>query len=199
MTTGLSFAAIDVETANAKRGSICSIGIAVVRDGTRVGTHAWLCRPPAPLDYFGQMQMFKHKITPDRVAAEPTFAQRWPEVLREIGNLPVVAHNANFDMDNIRQACNFSGVPVPRWEFGCTCEWAKGQFADMPNHQLKTVTRLLGIELRNHHEADSDAAAAADLAVHLARFAGATTLPELADATGSSLRRMTSSGIERRR
>ncbi|MFE3759481.1 exonuclease domain-containing protein [Nocardia tengchongensis] len=199
MTPGLSFAAIDVETANAKRGSICAIGVAVVRDGARVDTRSWLCRPPAPLDYFGQMQMFKHKITPEMVAAEPAFARRWPEVLRLVGDLPVVAHNASFDMDNIRQACNFSRVPVPRWEFGCTCEWAKDQFADLPNHQLKTLTRRLGIELKNHHAADSDAAAAADLAVHLARHARASTLSELAGATGSGLRRMTSSGIERRR
>ena len=68
MTNGSSFAAIDVETANAKRGSICSIGVAIVRDGARVGTHSWLCRPPAPLDYFGPMQIYKHKITPETVS-----------------------------------------------------------------------------------------------------------------------------------
>ncbi|MTE14141.1 DNA polymerase III subunit epsilon [Nocardia sp. CT2-14] len=195
----MSFAAIDVETANAKRGSICSIGVAVVRDGVRVGTREWLCRPPAPLDYFGQMQMYIHKITPGMVAAEPTFAQRWPEVLREVGDLPVVAHNAAFDMDNIRQACNISGMPVPEWKFGCTREWSKAHLADMPNHRLKTITRLLGITLQNHHQADADAAAAAELTVLLAGFAGARTLPELAETTGTGLCQMTASGIERRR
>lgn len=33
MIPGLDFVAVDVETANRKRGSVCSIGLARVRDG----------------------------------------------------------------------------------------------------------------------------------------------------------------------
>ncbi|MFC4127218.1 hypothetical protein [Nocardia rhizosphaerae] len=71
----LSFAAFDVETANPARGSICSLGVAVVRDGVRVRTHSLLCRPPAAVGDFAPFNVRIHRITPARVADAPTFAE----------------------------------------------------------------------------------------------------------------------------
>jgi DNA polymerase III subunit epsilon len=59
---GLSFAALDVETPNSSRGSVCSIGVAIVRDGELVAQHSWLCQPPST--GFDTMNMSIHGIHP---------------------------------------------------------------------------------------------------------------------------------------
>ncbi|MEV5836777.1 exonuclease domain-containing protein [Nocardia sp. NPDC052112] len=189
MTTDLSFAAFDVETANPKRGSICSIGVAVVRGGVRVATHTWLCRPPAPIGEFSPYNVRVHKITPADVAGQPGFAQRLPEVLAVIGGLPVVAHNAAFDMDNLTRACSFTGADLPDWMYGCTYAWSKRQLS-LEKYRLPYVAGALGVTLDDHHHAGADAAATADIAIGLAALAGANSLADLATANGSQLQRL---------
>ena len=102
---GLDFVALDVETANARRGSICAIGAAVVRDGVVVSTHSWLTRPPAGLDHFDGINISLHGITPDMVADQRTFAERLDQLQEVTGGLPLVAHNAGFDVGALREAC----------------------------------------------------------------------------------------------
>ncbi|GGK46119.1 exonuclease domain-containing protein [Nocardia camponoti] len=182
----LSFAAFDVETANPRRGSICSIGVSIVLDGVRTQTHSWLCKPPAAASEFSPWNVRVHKITPATVAGQPEFAQRLVEVIAAVGDLPVVAHNASFDMDNMTRACQFSGVRVPEWQYGCTLDWARRQL-DLGGYKLNQVAAALGVALHNHHEAGADAAAAADIAVGLARLAGAGDLHGLARANGGRL------------
>lgn len=182
----LSFAAFDVETANPARGSICSIGIAIVRNGVRVRTESLLCRPPAAVGSFAPFNVRIHRITPAVVVGEPTFAQRLPEVRELVGELPVVAHNAVFDMNNLTRACEFSGVPLPGWTYGCSLGWAKRQLV-LGDYKLKTVANALGVRLDRHHEAGADAAAAADITIALARIARVRTIHELARAGGKPL------------
>lgn len=186
MTSNLTFAAFDVETANRNRGSICSIGVAIVRNGVRVRTHSWLCRPPAGIDGFDAWNMKIHKITPDMVAGQPTFAQRWPEVLDTVAGLPVVAHNASFDITAVSQACAHSRTTMPTWRYGCTLEWSKHHLP-LPRYGLKYVAAALGVTLNRHHDAGADADAAADIAVRLATRTGAHDLDALAAASGTRL------------
>jgi len=148
---------LNVETANPKRGSICSIGVAVVRGGVRVATHTWLCRPPAPIGEFSPYNVRVHKITPADVAGQPGFAQRLPEVLAVIDGLPVVAHNAAFDMDNLTRACSFTGADLPDWMYGCTYAWSKRQLS-LEKYRLPYVAGALGVTLDDHHHAGADAA-----------------------------------------
>ncbi|MFB7878853.1 exonuclease domain-containing protein [Nocardia sp. NPDC056064] len=189
MTENLSFAAFDVETANPKHGSICAIGVAIVHKGRRVATHSWLCRPPAVVGEFAARNMRIHMITPNLVAKQPSFAQLLPRVLDTVGDLPVVAHNAVFDMGNLSRACEFSGIVSPGWQYGCTYAWSKRQLR-LGSYKLNQVAAALGIVLDNHHEAGADAAAAADVAISLARMAGAHDLADLARINGTRLARL---------
>ncbi|MET8648922.1 3'-5' exonuclease [Nocardia aurea] len=186
MINDLSFASFDVETANPRRGSICAIGVTVVRGGVHVSTHSWLCKPPEPVHEFGEWNMRVHKITPRTVAYQPGFARRLPEVLAVIGDLPVVAHNAPFDMDNLARACEFSGVDTPDWHYGCTLAWSKHRLT-LPKYRLPVVAEALGVPLLRHHDAGADSRAAADITIGLAALTGARNLPELARAHGDTL------------
>ena len=81
----LDFVAVDVETANAQRGSICSFGLSVVRSGKVVRTEDWLTRPPRQLDHFEGRNIGIHGITPGMVKHAPSFRQRLAQVLEVIG------------------------------------------------------------------------------------------------------------------
>ncbi|MFJ4657928.1 exonuclease domain-containing protein [Nocardia sp. NPDC088792] len=175
---GMSFAAIDVETANSARGSVCAVGVAVVRDGRRVVTESWLCRPPEGVDFFSWHNIRVHGISAVRVAGEPTFGERWPEVLRVVDELPVIAHNAGFDSSAIREACGHSGIRAPEWEFACSLAISR-RHLDLESYRLPNVAEALGIARFSHHDAAADAAAAADIVLALAERTGAGSLTEL--------------------
>ncbi|GAB2558028.1 3'-5' exonuclease [Nocardia heshunensis] len=175
---GLSFAAIDVETANSARGSICSVGVTVVRDGERTASESWLCRPPEGLEFFAWHNIRVHGISAGMVAGQPAFAERWPEVLGLVGELPVIAHNAGFDSGAIREACARSGIHAPAWDFSCTLVLAR-RHLDLESYKLPNVAAALGIEFTNHHDAGADAAAAAEIVLALATRTGAESLAAL--------------------
>ncbi|MGW5108073.1 exonuclease domain-containing protein [Nocardia sp. NPDC004123] len=175
---GLSFAAIDVETANSARGSICAVGVTVVRDGRHEETSSWLCRPPAGLDFFNWHNIRVHGISAAMVADKPEFAQRWAEVESLVGELPVIAHNVGFDSSAIREACGRSGIRIPAWSYSCSLALARRHLS-LDSYRLPHVAAALGIDFTNHHDAAADAAAAADIVIALAARAGVDSLSAL--------------------
>ena len=112
----LSFVALDFETANSFRGSPCAVGMVRVLDGEVVETRRLLMRPPSSVDGFDDFNIGLHGITPAMVKGEPRFRDRLPEIVAFVGDLPVVAHNAAFDLGVIRDACDESNVRWPTLE-----------------------------------------------------------------------------------
>ena len=84
--------------------------LAVVEDGRVVEKVGWLIRPPAGHDVFSEWNIRIHGITPDRVVDAAGWADQMDDLLAAIGERPVVAHNARFDMGVMRAACFASGV-----------------------------------------------------------------------------------------
>lgn len=154
------------------------MGVSVVLEGVRVATHSWLCRPPGSVDFFAYHNVRVHGISPVMVADQPLFAQRWPEVLHAVADLPLVAHNAGFDSGAVREACGLSGIDAPSWDFSCSLALAR-RHLDLDSYRLPQVAEALGVELISHHNAAADAQAAADIVVALARRAGVGSLAEL--------------------
>ncbi|WP_222272389.1 exonuclease domain-containing protein [Modestobacter marinus] len=177
---GLDFVAIDVETANARRGSICAIGVAVVRSGVVVSTHSWLTRPPAGLDEFDWFNVDLHGITPEMVADQPTFAERLDQLLRLADGLPLIAHNAAFDIGALREACIAADRAWPTTDYACSLIMAR-RALDLISYRLPMVSTECGVDLIDHHEAGSDALACAHIVLEIARrrnvdtFAGLCT------------------------
>ena len=85
-----AFIALDFETANGKRTSICSVGMVKVVNNEIVESFYTLVNP---FDYFSQTNIEVHGITPEDVIDAPSFEYVFPYMMQFIDKLPVVAHN----------------------------------------------------------------------------------------------------------
>lgn len=175
---GLDFVAFDVETANCHRGSVCAIGATVVRAGEVTSVHSWLTRPPDALNFFDGFNVALHGITQEMVAGQPTFLQRLDQLLALAPGLPLVAHNAAFDIGAIREACIVEDRPWPRLDYGCSLVMARRSL-DLITYRLPVVAYECEVDLKAHHDAAADATACAKVVLEIARRRGATSLPEL--------------------
>lgn len=84
------FAAIDFETANGKRTSVCSVGVVVVRGGEVVDTFYRLIRPRP--NFYSHFMTAIHGLRYEDTADAPDFASVWREIEPRIEGLPLVAH-----------------------------------------------------------------------------------------------------------
>lgn len=82
----LDFAAIDFETANAERTSVCSVGIIVVRGGEIVHRYYSLIRPEP--DYYNYHNTRVHGLTAADTESARIFPDVWAEVEPLIAGLP---------------------------------------------------------------------------------------------------------------
>jgi DNA polymerase III epsilon subunit-like protein len=177
---GRRFAAIDVETANAQRASICAVGIAVVEDGEVAERHHWLVRPPDGYGDFSSFNTRIHGIRAADVVDAPAFASLIPQISDLLSGLPVVAHNASFDIGAIRLACLASEAPMPTFHFTCTMALARAML-QLPSYSLPFCAEALGIEMGQHHDPLADAEASARIALALLNREEADGLDALLD------------------
>lgn len=190
---GLTFCAIDFETANAYRGSPCAVGLARVIDGEIVETRRHLMRPPAGYDDFDPWNVEIHGITKAMVKGEPRFRERLPGILAFIGDLPVVAHNAAFDLGVLREACEFSNVPWPTLSYACSLVLARQTYS-LLSYSLPWVAEAAGAPLDAHHEPEADAIASARILLDIAVRRECDTLDDVLASARCTMGSLTADG-----
>lgn len=160
------FAAIDFETANGQRSSVCSVGVVVVRGGEVVDSYYSLIRPRP--NYYHYLNTEIHGLDMEDTRHERLFPEVWAEVAAMVGDLPFVAHNAAFDSNCLKAAFASYGMDYPGYTFHCTCVAARQHFGkQLPNHRLETVAAACGYDLTHHHNALADAVACAHIAMKI--------------------------------
>ena len=160
------FAAIDFETANCCRSSVCSVGVVVVRGGVVTDTFYSLIHPEP--DYYSWQCQAVHGLGPADTARAPLFPQVWAQIEPLIAGLPLVAHNSPFDEGCLKAVFRVYQMDYPDYTFRCTCRAARRHFGKrLPNHQLHTVAKACGYDLKNHHHALADAEACARIAMEI--------------------------------
>lgn len=150
------FAAIDFETANGRRSSVCSVGIVIVRDGKIVDKFYSLIQPTP--NYYTEWTTQIHGLTRKHTDGQPRFPEVWEQVATLISGLPLVAHNRPFDEGCLRAVFAAYGMKYPEYEFHCSL-LASRRCLRLPNHKLHTVSAACGYDLENHHHALADAEA----------------------------------------
>lgn len=161
----LNFAAIDFETANQNRSSVCSVGLVVVRGGEIVDKFYDLIHPTP--DFYAYWNVCVHGITAEDTQNAPLFPEVWSLIEPRIEGLPLVAHNSPFDEGCLKAVFASYRLPYPNYHFYCTCRAARRCLPELPNHKLETVSRWCGYDLTNHHHALADAEACAAIALRL--------------------------------
>ena len=96
------FAAIDFETANEQPSSVCSVGIVIVRYGIPEQTIYRLIRPEP--DYYLYRNTMIHGLSAIDTDNARVFSHVWKEIEPFIQDLPLVAHNAQFDEGCLKAA-----------------------------------------------------------------------------------------------
>ena len=171
------FVAIDFETANQQRCSVCSVGIVIVHDGKIADTFYSLIKPePNFYSYFCQQV---HGLSRRDTDSAPIFPEVWQEIVQRVLRffpseqadmpaIPFVAHNARFDEGCLKAVFQVYQMDYPDYRFHDTLAAARRQFGhSLPNHQLHTVAAACGYDLRRHHYALADAEACAAIALYL--------------------------------
>ena len=176
----MNFIALDFETANPNRSSICSVGFAVVKRGKIVESQHIYVRPN-PNWYHGWHTTI-HGITHEHTKDEPTFRQLWKDLKPYLHNQTIIAHNAAFDLSVLRYALDESNLRYPDLEYHCSYRIAK-ETLNLPNHKLDAIAKHFRIKL-NHHDAESDARASAEIALRLMEKFRADSLEELSAMLG---------------
>lgn len=159
------FAAIDFETANNNRSSVCSVGIVIVRDRQIVDKIYRLIHPRP--NFYTRWTTAIHGMTARDTEGAPDFSRVWAEISPMIAGMPLVAHNSPFDQGCLKAVHQLYDMPYPEYEFYCTCRTARRSLTHLPNHQLHTVAMACGFDLKNHHHALADAEACAIIALKL--------------------------------
>ncbi len=158
-----NFAAIDFETANECRSSVCSVGVVVVRGGVVADSFYSLIHPEP--DYYQRFCQEVHGLGAEDTDGAPVFPDVWKKIEPLIGDLPLVAHNSPFDEGCLREVFQVYQMDYPEYEFFDTCATSRRVFGRrLPNHQLQTVAAACGYDLTRHHHALADAEACAAIA-----------------------------------
>ena len=97
-----NFAAIDFETANNERSSVCSIGIVIVRGEEIVDTFYSLIKPEP--EYYNYWCSQVHGLCSNDTTDAPIFPEVWKQIEPLIKGLPLVAHNKPFDESCLKQS-----------------------------------------------------------------------------------------------
>ncbi len=153
----MNFVAIDVETAQGSRWSICQIGLAIVENGAITQTISRLVQPPG--NKYSEWNTRVHGITPDMTYNAPFFEDVWNEIQPLVEGNKLVAHNSSFDINCLEQTLDFYGLPIPNME--CDCTYAR------TGVKLNEICDAFEIEFTNHHNAVSDAEACAKVYLKL--------------------------------
>ena len=160
------FAAIDFETANGERSSVCSVGVVVVRGGEVVDRIYRLIQPEP--NYYNYWNTRVHGLTREDTDGAAVFPSVWAEIAPRIEGLPLVAHNSPFDEGCLKAVFRTYGMDYPGYRFFCTCRASRRAFkGELPNHQLQTVAAHCGYDLALHHHALADAEACARIALQI--------------------------------
>ena len=159
------FAAIDFETANYDRSSVCSVGVVIVRDGEIVDKFYSLIQPEP--NYYNYWCTQVHGLCRTDTDSAPVFPEVWAQIEPLIEGLPLVAHNRPFDEGCLRAVFRTYQMDYPEYEFLDTLAASRRLQPDLENHQLQTVAAACGFCMENHHHALADAEACAWIAREL--------------------------------
>ena len=148
------YVAFDLETTGLyRRDTIIEIGAVRMKQGKEIDRFQTFVHPgkklhPKVVELTG--------ITDDMLKGAPTVAEVLPKFREFVGDSVLVAHNADFDMNFVRRACEQLGID---WDMTCvdTLTIAQCLMPEMGRFSLDAVAKKFDMADFNHHRAGDDA------------------------------------------
>lgn len=165
--TAPDFVVVDVETACARVGSICQIGIVGFRNGVAMFEYETLVDPR---DRFSSFNTRIHGITGDRVRGAPTFGDIHDVIDGHLCGRITVAHSS-FDKGALAAACTTHACASIETTWLDSVRVARRAWPELASHRLNVLAGFLGLRHR-HHDALSDAHAAGMVIVRAIEHTG---------------------------
>lgn len=107
-----------------------------------------------------------HNITNEMVIGAPKLIDVLSELKEFLGEQPIVAHNAKFDLGFIVMGLQREKMKLSSALIYCSCKMARVTHKEVQNHKLGTLVQELNIPLVNHHRALDDAYASLKIFIH---------------------------------
>lgn len=160
-----TFIVFDIETTGLsyKHDKITEIGAIKVKNGEIIDEFSALINPKVKIP---KKIIELTGITDEMVSDKPTINTILPSFMDFVGDNPLVAHNASFDISFIKENCKkfnmkFSNTIID------TLSLSKLLIPKLKRYKLNHLAKHFNIELKNHHRAVDDAKATAEIFINL--------------------------------
>lgn len=174
----MKYAALDLECATSDVGNICEVGLVVMENGVEIDRYRSLVRPV--IESFGDWQRWNFDYGLSDTLRAPAFPVVWKKIIELIGDVPVVAHNAQMvECKHLAQAFShheLDASEIP--SFYCTLELARKAWPDLDKHGIKFLSKQFQWKL-DHHNPESDARVCAAVVEKAVEEAGMSSWQEL--------------------
>ena len=153
------YVALDVETPNRYNNRMSAIGLAVIENGEITDQFFSYVNPETFFDDFNTRLT---GISAAAVADAPTFPELWRRLEPILSSGILLAHNAVFDLGVLKKCLQDYGIFwLPSVKYSCTVQMGRTLLPKI-SHKLDALCTYYGIPL-NHHQADSDCLACAEI------------------------------------
>ena len=145
---------LDIETTGLfyKTEKITEIGAVKVKDGEIIDTFETFVNPEIPIP---QRIVELTGITDDMVKDAETIDKVMPKFLEFIGNLKLVAHNADFDVGFLKYNAENLGLEMNN-DYIDSLALSRQLFPEFKKHKLGILAEKFGINVENAHRALDD-------------------------------------------
>lgn len=154
----------DLETTglSPRNCEIIEIAAVIVSGGQQGASFHTYVTPSGPIPY----EITKLTgITDEMVGGAPGQEEAVRAFFEFMGDRPVCAHNANFDVSFLRAACKKFGIQKEFCSID-TVEMSRVLLPHLKRHKLNVIADELGLSF-NHHRAEDDTAVLAKIYLHL--------------------------------
>jgi DNA polymerase III epsilon subunit family exonuclease len=131
---------------------------------------------PSGIEYFDQLinpgcdipqkTIDIHGITNNMVNDSPKIEEVLPKFFEFTSGLPLVAHNAQFDLGFLVFNLHQIKMIATNHQVYCSCKYARSSLKNRTSYKLSVLTNELGINLENAHRALDDAIAGLEVFAH---------------------------------
>ena len=149
------------------------------------------CLIKPPTDYFvEEFTNSIHGISYDDVKNEKDFEEVWKNkvipFLEKDSELPLVAHNACFDMEVIRQCCNSYDIQYPKYKYFDSLLISRKIWPNFATHKLTDLGKQFNITYKAH-DALEDSRTCGAVILKAAEKCNKENIPDLLECLGMKL------------